>query len=192
MAAVPRRSWLYRTGALVKAGANYRLQDGFPLRLFCLRLGLQARDVTMEKHLIECSALLFTNGRDMFANPKATGNIPQHQPAALTYRAAKLAATAFYQAIRDNLDRSAFIWEDGYWDKEDGATVWHEPGWQLRMDHPAADAFMQLLLEAHPDGGEYRAMLAENLQRQRSGEERRDDYYRELARNDYASTVAGN
>jgi hypothetical protein len=50
----------------------------------------------------------------------------------------------------------------------------------------------QMLCEAHPDGGKYRAMLEEAAERQHSGEERRDDYYRELAESDYASTVAGN
>ena len=69
--------------------------------------------------------------------------------------------------------------------------VWHEGAWQLRADHPAADALMQVMLAAHSQGSEYRAKFEEAAERQHSGEERRDHYYRELAESDYASAVAG-
>jgi cation transport regulator ChaB len=188
-AAVPRRSWLYREGWIVKAGPNYRLLDCFPLRHFILQLGLRARGISFLRHMIECDAIFYSTGRSVYDNPKATREIPDQQKESLRFRAVKLAAAALAEALENH--PGAFAWEPGHWDKEDGTMVWHEGAWQLRVDHPAADALMQEMLAAHSHGSEYRAMLEEAAERQHSGEERRDDYYRELAESDYASTVVG-
>jgi WXXGXW repeat (2 copies) len=189
VAAVPRRSWLYREGWIVKAGPNYRVLDCFPLRHFILKLGLKARWISFLRHMIECEAMFYSTGRSMYDNPKATREIPDQQKRSLRYRAVKLAAAAFADVLVSH--PGALVWEPGHWDKEDGAMVWHEGAWQLRAGHPAEDAWMQMLCEAHPDGDKYRAMLEEAAERQHSGEERRDGYFRELAEIDYASTLAG-
>jgi hypothetical protein len=139
--------------------------------------------------MIECEAMFYSTGRSMYDNPKATREIPDQQKRSLRYRAVKLAAAAFADVLVSH--PGALVWEPGHWDKEDGAMVWHEGAWQLRAGHPAEDAWMQMLCEAHPDGDKYRAMLEEAAERQHSGEERRDGYFRELAEIDYASTLAG-
>jgi hypothetical protein len=188
VAAVPQRSWLYRKGWIVKAGPNYRLLDCFPLRRLILKLGLKARGISFLRHMIECDALFYSTGRSMYDNPKATREIPDEEKRSPSYHAVKLAAAAFAETLINHPD--AFAWEPGHWDKEDGAMVWNDGAWQLRMDHPATDAFLQLIT-ARSGHSEYRTRLQEAAEQQRNGEERRDDYYHELAKSDYASTIAG-
>jgi hypothetical protein len=83
-----------------------------------------------------------------------------------------------------------FIWEGGCYEREDGTTVWHKGGWNMRKEHPAAEYFEQILL-ANSDPNELDKMIEATAERQRNGEERRDHHYRRLTERDYASEAAG-
>ena len=49
--------------------------------------------------MIECDAIFYSTGRSMYDNPKATREIPDQQKESLRFRAVKLAAAAFAEAL---------------------------------------------------------------------------------------------
>jgi hypothetical protein len=185
-AEIPKRHWLYGKRILVNAGGNYRIMDSPVLRHWCTRIGLHVRRISVREHVLKCAAHFFATGKDMSDNPRATREIP------LPPKSALRAAATYLQA----LDKDSFVWREGYWDKEDGAIVWHEPGWEFAMPksglfNSAAGAFFAGLRELTGDG-EYQSEIDELVERQRAGEERRDEHWRKIEELNYASEVAAN
>lgn len=183
---IPKRHWLYAKRILVNAGGNYRIMDSPFLRHWCAKLGLYVRRIPEREHFLKCAAYFFITGRDVSNNPAATRETPPLPRSALR------AAASYLQS----LDKDSFVWREGYWDKEDGAMVWHEPGWEFAYPkgggiNPAVEAFFAGLREL-TGKSEYQAEIDEEAERQRSGEERRESHWRRIEEVNYASTAAEN
>jgi hypothetical protein len=168
----------------VNAGGNYRILDSPVLRHWCAKVGVRVRRIPEREHFLKCVAYFFSTGMDVSNDPSATRAIPPLPKSALR------AAAAYLQS----LDKDSFVWREGYWDKEDGATVWHEPGWEFTLPksrgvNPAAEAFFAG--GRVPTGtSEYQADIDEAAERQRNGEERRESNWRRIEELNYASSVA--
>jgi hypothetical protein len=183
---IPKRHWLYAKRILVNAGGNYRFMDSPFLRHWCVNMGLHVRRIPVREYSLKCAAYFFSTGRDVSNNPGATREMPPLPRSALR------AAAAFLQS----LDKDSLVWGEGYWDKEDGAMVWHDPGWEFALPesggfNPAAEASFAGLREL-TGKSEYQAEIDEAAERQRSGEERRESHWRKIEEVNYASTAAEN
>ena len=160
--------------------------DNPVLRYLCVNRALYARRIPVPEHSLKCAAHFFSTGRDVSNNPSATREMPPLPKSALR------AAAAFLQS----LDKDSFVWREGYWDREDGAVVWHEPDWEFALPesgrfNPSAEAFFAGLREL-TGKSEYQAEIDEAAERQRSGEERLESQWRKIEEVNYASTAAEN
>jgi hypothetical protein len=87
------------------------------------------------------------------------------------------------------------VWREGYWDKEDGAMVWHEPGWEFNPKTKSGERAWKTYFVGLCESigkSEYQHEIDEAAERQSSGEERRESHWRKIEALNYASEVAAN
>src|SRR2546423_2685572 len=173
-------------GYIAGHGKNHRFLDTPTLRFWCKEIGLRARGISHEAHLIATFAEYAATGRELFNEPDALRKIAECErtdPCGVRKKrhAARLAAA-----------RVQMIYKD--WSGKETIPLSIDKTGQVKI----------LTRELGPEGlafclacremleGKYLPGVEEAAERQRSGGERREALWRKMEECDYVAEVAGN